>query len=511
MQAARDQEQPDEDVTAQAAMGNIPAFPTLYERYFDDIYDIAVRTAGRADTAAEVVQKTFTKARESMQKGRSGSNVKAWLYTIARNSAIDEMRYGKRLGSGDEPTEGGGGPPLFAQPDPSRSSSAEAVLEDNEMTELVWSSAAALSPKQYSLLDMHLRRGLSAEELAESLHLTRGNIYTMLTRLRDVLVESVTYVLLMRRGRAECRELDMLLTETQIIEYTRETRRVLQNHLKICQRCQANKRRFVSPLEVFAGLALVPAAPGVKAAIWQNISARISGVPVWRDRLLRGRTGPLPVSRGPLRIAVVVGGALALIVALVAGMLVFASGGGSGGAAISDPSDVHSTDREPGEQSSDNRIEMEWTAVPDAQAYSILWSPERRDLPDTEGDLPGSATGTTSPPLDPDSWYFHLRTQDNDGRWTSTVHVGPFEVIAATETPRPTRSPSPSPTQRETPVPTPNFGTPTPGLETPSPSPAPTPAPTAAPTPAPTPAPTTAATPSPIPTQSSAPKPTPTP
>src|SRR3972149_8447263 len=116
MQAARDQEEPDEDVMAQPELGSIPAFPTLYERYFDGIYDFAVRTVGRPDTAAEVVQKTFTKAQESMQKGRSGPNVEAWLYTIARKGAIDEMRHGERLGSSDEATEGGGGPPVLAQP-----------------------------------------------------------------------------------------------------------------------------------------------------------------------------------------------------------------------------------------------------------------------------------------------------------------------------------------------------------------------------------------------------------
>jgi RNA polymerase sigma-70 factor (ECF subfamily) len=92
MQAAKDQEQPDEDDTAVVVTGNIPAFPTLYERYFDGIYDFAIRTVGRSDVAAEIVQKTFTKARLSMQKARSGPNVKAKLYTIARKSAIDELR-----------------------------------------------------------------------------------------------------------------------------------------------------------------------------------------------------------------------------------------------------------------------------------------------------------------------------------------------------------------------------------------------------------------------------------
>jgi hypothetical protein len=45
-------------------------------------------------------------------------------------------------------------------------------------------------------------------------------------------------------------------------------------------------------------------------------------------------------------------------------------------------------------------------------------------------DLPGSATGTTSPALAPGRWYFHLRTQGRDDSWTHTVHRGPFVVIA---------------------------------------------------------------------------------
>jgi len=193
---------------------------------------------------------------------------------------------------------------------------------------------------------------------------------------------------------------------------------------------------------------------------------------------------------------VLAAGIVSIVAILVAGILIFGTGGG-GAATGRDPEDVHSTDRKTGEPSSDNTIDLAWTAIPGAKAYSTMWSHESVDLPDTVPDLPGTATSTTSPPLDPGTWYFHLRTQNEDGGWTSTVHVGPFEVLAASPTPKPSGSPSPSPTQAVTPPPAPHFPT-APALptETPAPTPGPTETP-APPTPAP-PTPTPASTVTPI-------------
>ena len=42
----------------------------------------------------------------------------------------------------------------------------------------------------------------------------------------------------------------------------------------------------------------------------------------------------------------------------------------------------------------------------------------------------GDRDGTTSPALADGSHYFHLRTRDNAGNWTSTVHLGPFVIDA---------------------------------------------------------------------------------
>lgn len=68
-----------------------------------------------------------------------------------------------------------------------------------------------------------------------------------------------------------------------------------------------------------------------------------------------------------------------------------------------------------------------WDAEPTAAAYSTTWTRNPRDLPDETADLPGEATQTVSPPLDPGSWWFHLRTRGASGEWTSTIHV-PFTI-----------------------------------------------------------------------------------
>ncbi|HEV8574883.1 MAG TPA: sigma-70 family RNA polymerase sigma factor [Dehalococcoidia bacterium] len=505
MEAMREHEEhPDDALVALVANGDEAAFAVLYDRYFNSVYDLAVRTLRDPALAADATEVTFAGAWTRLAKGRSGPNFKAWLHTAARDATIGQVRRMKRSTSAAAPLVTGS--TVYAQPAASQLADEQSVVEDAEIAQIVWMSAAAFRPKQYTVLDLHLRRGLTVDDLAASLYQTKSHVYTMLRRLREALSESVTYTLLLRRGRRECRELDALLSEKGVLDNAKRLRRTLREHLKQCLRCQANRRRYASPLEVFGTLAVVPPAPGVKDAVWHSISARINnGAPAREHSTAAAPLQAIP-PKFPLRIAGAGGAVIVLVAGLVAGALVLASGGGSsGGAEISDPDDIRATDREPGTPSTDNRIDVEWTAVPGVEGYSVLWGEKSDDLPDTERDLPGTATGTKSPPLEPGSWYFHLRTQGSNGRWTSTVHLGPFEIIpgGSDVSPTATAAASPSPSTSTTPVVTPNFVTPGPTAQpdTPTPSPNPTPTPTPAATPTPQPAsPTPSEEPSPAPT-----------
>jgi RNA polymerase sigma factor (sigma-70 family) len=411
----------DRDLIAQAGQGNRDAFGALYERYFQGLYDFALRIVRDADLAADVVQSTFVKAWEAAQQQKGVENVKAWLYTIAHNLAIDELRLRKRFVEPrrDEVSEEGF---PFAIPDLSRLSDPETVMRDRELVALVWDSAAALNPQEYALLDLHLRRGLDADELADHLGLAKGALYTRLSRLRDSLEEAVTTALLMRRGRPACERLDALLVKLRATEVTQPVRRAIKAHLTECERCQESKRRFVSPAEIFAGISLVPVSLELMEDVWARITAEVglAAAATGAEEALPGDGGvsatSVTTAKGVAVSALATGAAIVTATALVF----------RGEGRIEDPRDVRSTTHEIGQPSAENVVRMAWSRKSDADAYSISWS-EAGALPDEAADLDGEATGATSPPLAPGSWYFNLRTRGN-GEWTSTVHVGPFVI-----------------------------------------------------------------------------------
>ena len=265
----------DHEPAGPAAPSDRTGFAALYERYFAEIYNFAMRIVRNPDTAADVVQSTFASAWTQFQKGQPPQQPRPWLYAIARNKAIDELRQRRRAVAVVDNDQDA--PPAFALIDPSKLANPEAAAQDQELVELVWDAAAALNPSEYSLLDMHLRLGLRPDELAAALGVKPGNIYTKLSRLRTSLEEAVTSALLLRRGRPACRQLDTLLTDLGADELNRELRAAIQQHLKACERCQESKRRFVSPAEIFAGFAVIAAAPGLRAAIWERTASATEG------------------------------------------------------------------------------------------------------------------------------------------------------------------------------------------------------------------------------------------
>lgn len=428
----------DSELIARAEQGNRDAFAALYRRHFQGLYDFALRIVRDDDLAADVVQSTFVKAWDAARKQKEVGNVKAWLYTIAHNLAIDELRLRKRLAERSASGRGEGAFP-FAVVDPSRLSDPEAVVQDRELVELVWDSASALNPQEYALLDLHLRRGLDADEISRHLSLAKSAVYTRLSRLRDSLEEAVTSTLLMRRGRRECIDLDWLLEELRATEATQPVRRAIKQHLAACERCQESKRRLVSPAEIFAGISLVPVTLELQSEIWQGVTAHLGLGPAAAtagDASANGAGGEVivPVDAGISSFVGAKGVALSALATgaavVTATTLVFRGGG----EVVEDPSDVHSVTHAVGRPSTNNVVKMAWSREQDADAYSVSWS-RGSALPDQAADLGGDATGATSPPLAPGRWYFNLRTR-GDGDWTSTVHVGPFVIRQAEESVR---------------------------------------------------------------------------
>jgi RNA polymerase sigma factor (sigma-70 family) len=413
-------ERHDDELVALARGGDEQAFAELYQRYFRGLYDFSLRMVRDREAASDIVQSTFVKAWAAFQGEKGVENVKAWLYAVARNLAIDDIRRRQRIAS---PRSEDDEDPIYTIVDESRLSDPSVAVHDQELVDLVWESAAALSPSEYSLLDLHLRHGLDADELSEALGVAKGAVYTRLTRLRDSLDEAVTSAVLMKHARDQCQELDALLTRMNATELTRDVKKAINEHVKDCEICGETKRRLITPAELFAGIAFVPIPIGLADKIWAGVATELGfkGAAAASHGAAAASKGMSTATKAKALTAL---GTLAAVA--IVGVLLFPHA-----AKPKDPTNVHATNVQVGGQTPVPVINMAWTPTRGAAGYSVSWTNAPRSEPDAVADIPGTASGVSSPALAPGRWWFHLRTHDH-GKWTDTVHVGPFMVIGST-------------------------------------------------------------------------------
>src|SRR5262245_52424316 len=73
-------------------------------------------------------------------------------------------------------------------------------------------AAAGLNPAEREVIELQLRLGLEARELAAVLGVSRNRAHTLLSRAKDRLEACLGALLVGRAGRAECGELGEMLT-----------------------------------------------------------------------------------------------------------------------------------------------------------------------------------------------------------------------------------------------------------------------------------------------------------
>jgi RNA polymerase sigma factor (sigma-70 family) len=259
-----------------AQAGDQQAFAELYTRYFDPVYDFVARMTRNRDEAADIAQDAFLKAMNALGGLRKGASFKGWIFTIARNTALNRLERANRTrpfafedAEGEEVT--------FDVIDSDRFADPAEAAQANAMAALVWQAAAGLDPKQLSLLDLHLRQGLDSGEIADVMGVTKNNGYVMLNRLTKAVEDSIGAFIMLNDGRRYCDDLDSALTRAEIREMSPETRKVVEKHVAQCDLCEERKRKLVAPLAVFGAFAMVGSPAGARAQILNHLMRQWPG------------------------------------------------------------------------------------------------------------------------------------------------------------------------------------------------------------------------------------------
>lgn len=89
-------EEPDPKVIRAAAAGDEAAFTVLMRAAQPHVWRFLRHVLGNDEQAADVTQETFVRVHASLGRFRHQARFSTWLFSIARNAAVDEQRRGAR-------------------------------------------------------------------------------------------------------------------------------------------------------------------------------------------------------------------------------------------------------------------------------------------------------------------------------------------------------------------------------------------------------------------------------
>lgn len=299
----------DRMLVERAAAGDAGAAALLCERYFGSLYDFVARTALSTERAGELVREALQAALTGLAGLPDGEQVRPWLFGIARDVALEHLiqrRRGRRRETAD-----------FAAVDPASLLGRTDIELARALGPAIWEAAATLDARQRSLLDLQLRHGFGAGEIAAVLGVTRESGEVTLTRIQMAAEEAFAAAAMLADGPG-CAGLAATHAEASAALDTRHT---VSEHIAGCTACSARRQAF-SPLDIFGAFEPVAASEHEKARVldalraeWPAVAAGLAAEPNdglgallrrpgrWTSRaLLRGVSG-LGIAAGLLLLA----------------------------------------------------------------------------------------------------------------------------------------------------------------------------------------------------------------
>lgn len=158
--------------------------------FMDMLYNYAYYLCGDKEEANDLLQDTYLKAFRFFSKFEQGTNAKAWLYRIMKNTYINEYRRKHRLPELVEYDEQISAYQMIPRPGHGGDTLRHA-LEHHTFDDTMAGAIASLPEKFKSVIVLRDVEDLPYEEIAELLEIPIGTVRSRLHRARALLFEQL--------------------------------------------------------------------------------------------------------------------------------------------------------------------------------------------------------------------------------------------------------------------------------------------------------------------------------
>ena len=158
------------DLVAWAQDGDQPAFAALVERNRTMMYTVCFRITGNQADAQDAVQIALTSAWRNLHRFQYKARFSTWLFQVARNAALGELRKRRAEPVGDD---------LLTLPDPRRGFDERLPEAD-----AVQRALARIPPDFRAALVLREFSGLSYQEIADAEGIKVETVKTRIARAR---------------------------------------------------------------------------------------------------------------------------------------------------------------------------------------------------------------------------------------------------------------------------------------------------------------------------------------
>ena len=225
----------DHELVSAVRRGEDSAFEELFSRYRGRMRAYVSGILADYDRAEDIVQEVFISALRRLRDTERPIAFKPWIYQIARNACIDELRRTRR--SREVPLDPGmevlerSSDLLASDPGP------EVAVESKQQLEDLRGALGGVSELHHRILVLRELEGLAYDEIGRQLGMSRPIVESTLFRARRRLGEEYEELISGRRCERTRALIDAWEGRTLRRLGVRERRR-LARHLAHCQSCR---------------------------------------------------------------------------------------------------------------------------------------------------------------------------------------------------------------------------------------------------------------------------------